>query len=234
MNFIKLLALFFVLLLIGCTNRPTVHIYAKYLDEPQKAFLSEQLTQKDYQIKFNNLDFPTTVSENTLLYSLFLEQREVINQAKAVVEKAGMTVEYTNALTTGNHWYTKNSIALFLFPKGSKAIGELFRQDLQHTYQAKECGGNYELSLKSDGTYVLLDNNQLAEKRVISKGNWLYRQFPYIELQKFGADYSEFYFEISQETKRDNISEIEFITLNYLNNSQFEKGCQFLYGLRKT
>lgn len=227
-----------VILLTGCSSPPTVYVYAKYLNENQKNVLSTQFKKEDYNVEFNRLDFPTTINENSMLYSLFLQEPELIARAKSIVENMGLPLESISALTSGNHWYTKNSVALFLFPNNKRALGAIFRQDLSQTYQAEKCGGEHTLRLNEDGTFRLIEKplseKSLFEKPKVTKGSWFYRQYPYLELQKQGANYSEYYFEISNFTKHDKVSEIEFVKLAYLNSSHFVEGCYFLHGTRRT
>lgn len=232
MNSLYKLILLPLILLTGCSSPPTVYVYAKYLDENQKNILSTQFEKENYTVEFNRLDFPTTITENSMLYSLFLQDSELINRAKSIVENMGLPLENVNALTSGNHWYTKNSVALFLFPNNKSAVGAFFRQDLIQTYQAKDCGGDHLLVLNEDGTFTLIEKS-FSEEQQVTKGSWLYRQHPYVELQKDGAKYSEYYFEISGFTESDKVSEIEFVKLTYLNSSHFVEGCSFLYGLRR-
>ena len=126
--------LVFTFLVTGCANKPTVHVYGKYLDTPKLHSLTEKLKEQGLNVEANEFDFPTTVNSNTLLYSLLLRSPEVIDRTASIAELEGFPITNMQALTQGNHWYTKDSLALFLFPDGRKPKGTLLAQDLTNTY----------------------------------------------------------------------------------------------------
>lgn len=226
----KLILLSLFTLLAGCSSIPTVHIYGKYLDASEKRLLMEKFEQDKYTLKFNELDFPTSITHNTLLYSLLLKDPETIDHAQFHAEQAGLPVVQVSALAEGNHWYTKNSMALFLFPQHEAGATLFFRQDLVHTYQGENCGSEIELALNENGRFTL--TNKLETPLDLGKGVWKFRQYPYIELQKDESSYADYYFEISRYRGRDNISDIDFIKLTFLNSGDLPKECTFLYGMR--
>ena len=111
---------FLVLLLSGCASKTTVHVYAKYLDSAQRDEISNAFdSSQRYRVQLNEFDFPANVTENTLLYSLILLEPEAIDIASYISATAGFTIQRIEGLSKGNHWYTKNSIALFLLPKNN-------------------------------------------------------------------------------------------------------------------
>ncbi len=222
----------FIFLLSGCTIQPTVYVYGKYLNDNKKKEIQNKLKSENYHVELNEFNFPSTITENTIIYSLLLRQPEVIDKAVEVAADTGLPVGYIQGLTTGNHWYKKNSIALFLFPERMDSKHGLFRQDLINDYQGQNCGEEFFLSLKKDGSFMLEVLSEHPADRKLQKGNWLYRQYPYIELQANESAYADYYFEIRQYKGRDKVSEIEFIKLLSLNSGGLPEKCSFLHGVR--
>ncbi len=181
-----------------------------------------------------------------MLYSLLLQEPDAIDKTSEVADNLGFPIHSVQMLTQGNHWYTKNSLALFLLPEGGRPDGTLLSQDLVHKYQADNCSENTVLTLNPNGTFelILSDNNSSAQKNnsnssnsVLKRasGQWKLRQFPYLELQEDGANYANFYFEISQSKEIDQISEIHFINLTTINvnsTTPLPLTCVFTYGER--
>lgn len=235
-----------LLLLPGCSSKPTVYVYAKYLDDNERNELTNNLTKEGLDVKSNEFDFPSTVTSNTVLYSLLLQEPDAIDKTSEVADSLGFPIHSVQMLTQGNHWYTKNSLALFLLPEGGRPDGTLLSQDLAHQYQADTCLENTVLTLNPNGTFELIlgDNNANAQKTINNSsssalmktsGQWKLRQFPYLELQEDGANYANFYFEISQSKETDQISEIHFINLTTINvnsTTPLPLTCVFTYGER--
>ena len=230
---------FLVLLLTACANQPTVYVYAKYLDEKQRDTLTQQLKQQNLQVKLNEFDFPTNITTNTLLYSLLLQDPLAIESTNQVTKALGLPINATESLKQGNHWYTKNSLAIFLFPDGQRPADSLLPQDLAHVYEADNCGDGKQLILHKNGTYSLEldreDNNTGNSVSITGTGQWKFRQYPYLELQEVGAHYANYYFEISQQYTVDKISEIALISLTLINDNSanpLAEQCTFTFGER--
>lgn len=217
----------------GCTSNPTVYVYGKYLAPSQVQGLTDRLTKEGLNVEVNELDFPTTVDTNTLLYSLLLQTPEAIDNTSRIAEDAGFPITSVQSLAQGNHWYTKNSLALFIFPDRKKPEGTLLAQDLMHTYKGQSCGDGHHLTLKKDGTYQL--TLKTANATVNTQGHWQFRQFPYLELQELNSPYANYYFEISSERSQDQVSELNLTHLQLLNANSanpLAQECVFTYGLR--
>jgi len=217
----------------GCANNPTVHLYGKYLEEPKLQALTEKLEEQGLNVEANNFDFPTTVNSNTLLYSLLLRSSEVIDKTASIAEFEGYPIINMQALTQGNHWYTKDSLALFLFPDGRKPKGTLLTQDLTNTYKGENCGDGQRLTLNKNGTYQL--TLKTINNEVNTKGHWKFRQFPYLELQELNSPYANYYFEISQIESEDKVSKLNLTQLQLLNansTNPLASECVFIHGIR--
>ena len=228
-----LTSLAFPLLISGCASNPTVYLYGKYLEPSKVQVLSEQLMDQGLNVEVNDFDFPTSVSTNTLLYSLLLQSPEAIDNTTSIAENAGYPINSVQSLTQGNHWYTKNSLALFVFPDGHRPLGALLAQDLAHIYTADGCGDGQRLTLNKDGSYTLTLQTPTSSEDV--KGKWKFRQFPYLELQEPNSPYANYYFEISRVDSQDKISKLDLTQLHLLNANSanpLAKECVFTYGVR--
>ncbi|NDV92619.1 hypothetical protein GTH32_15700 [Alteromonas sp. 345S023] len=123
----------------------------------------------------NEFDFPASVTENTLLYFLILLEPEAIDIASNISATAGFTVQRIEGLNKGNHWYTKNSMALFLLPKNKDNRRMFFRQDLMNEYKAKDCSEATSLYFHKDGSFTLeMATKSTGTDMII--GVWKYRQ----------------------------------------------------------
>ena len=232
MKILNLTLVFLVLLLSACASKTTVHVYAKYLDSTQREEIRNAFdSSQRYRVKLNELDFPASVTENTLLYSLILFEPETIDIASNISATAGFTVQQIQGLSKGNHWYTKNSMALFLLPKSKDNKIIFFRQDLVNEYKAQNCSEATSLHLQKDGSFTL----EMATKNTgnyMVVGMWKYRQYPFLELQKKGAVHADYYFEIKRFRDADKVSEIDFVELMSLNTGSLPENCTFLIGTR--
>ncbi len=234
MKYLNPLVIFFTLMLSGCSNNTTVYLYAKYLDDNQIEEVKNTFERSEkYRVEINKFDFPTTITENTLLYSLLLREPQAIDMASDLSSSAGFPILRTQGLTEGNHWYTKNSIALFLFPKNKDNKLVFFQQDLVNEYKGQNCDTATSLKLNKNGLFNLAissaDNGSVNES---VNGTWKYRQHPFLELKTKGATYSEYYFEIKQFRGTDKVSEIDYVELVSLNTGSLPEGCSFLVGTR--
>lgn len=227
-----LIIIFCVWFFSGCALSPTVFVYGKYLTSEQSEALTEQLKSEEFDVEVNSFDFPTSLSETTLLYSLLLKDPENISQVERIALDNGFSVGRTQGMTEGNHWYTKNAIALFLLPEDSARTKGVFKQDLMQEFRTEQCDSQILISLHSDGSYEIAGKDASVMELSSQKGSWQYRQYPYVELKKAGHQYSNYYFEISVNDTQDQISQIRFITLTPLNHSDLPDGCVLTYGQR--
>ncbi|NVK56556.1 MAG: hypothetical protein HWE26_13160 [Alteromonadaceae bacterium] len=230
-NFVLFL---FILFLCGCANNPTIYVYAKYLNSTEKEKIKAVFVGTDkYRVELNELDLPTTIANNTLLYSPLLRDPNAIESVAELAAIAGYPVQRTQGLTQGNHWYTKNSLALFLLPSNRNARQGLFLQDLVNKYEAKHCEPANSLLLAKDGSFKLIsESDQDAGNNDLHSGTWKYRQYPYVELQLYGSSYADYYFQIKQFEGADKVSAIQFIELVSLNADMLPEGCSFIVGTR--
>ncbi|WP_342804470.1 hypothetical protein [Alteromonas sp. M12] len=227
--------LVFIGLISGCASQPKVYIYGKYLDKQQTNELNEALTARNFLVEFNDFDFPTSITQNTILYSLLLEDAETLTVAQNIFEQLDIAVDNVQGLTNGNHWYTKNSLALFVFPAETSLHSGVFKQDLAQTYQLEvneDCQLKADLELKPNGKYRFIIDNPATQLNKYLQGDWLYRQYPYLELRPDKEPYSSGYFQISKISEQDQISKIDFIRLTAIESKVVPAGCTLEFGLR--
>lgn len=233
MNSLNHILFFVVLLLSGCASKTTVHVYAKYIDNRQREEIRSAFELSEgYRVQLNEFDFPASITKNTLLYSLLLQKPETIDMASNLSATAGFPIQHSQGLSQGNHWYTKNSMALFLLPK-ERDKQPFYYQDLVNEYKSQGCNKATTLNLHKDGSFTLkiITKNTNNDSDVVG-GVWKYRQYPFLELQKKGSAYADYYFEIKRFRDVDKVSEIDFVELVSLNTGSLSEGCSFLIGTR--
>ncbi|BDX06841.1 hypothetical protein [Planctobacterium marinum] len=218
--------------LSACAGKPTVHVYGKYLSQEKVAVLQKQFEEQGFKAQVNSLDTPVSITENTVLYSLLLKDADTLERAVKVASESGFKVNLVQPMVKGNHWYTKNSLAMILFPQEQGHNGHIFQQDLVHQYQVNSCDVPLTLHLKEDFSYLIAGKEWSDEQKPLITGNWLYRQYPYIELRGFDAEHSHMYFEISRRMEQDQISRLQMQTLTPLEPYELISGCSFEVGQR--
>ncbi|GGF64926.1 hypothetical protein GCM10011338_16600 [Alteromonas lipolytica] len=218
--------------LLACAHQPTVYLYAKYLTPQERESLEEALGNKEFAVQSNNFEFPTTIEQNTILYSLVLSKPALLTHIEQVTEANGFTISRQQAMTEGNHWYTKDSAALFLYSLEGAKKG-LRKADVARSYIASGCDTDITLTLQNDGSYQFLGTIADAFQKQHATGTWLFRQRPYVELRATGADYSSQYFEVSREYTRDQISALTFIRLTPLQSYLLDSDCVLEFALRE-
>lgn len=232
-RFSLLLCLLCSLGLAGCVSHPAVHIYGKYLSDTELRSLKQRLDELNYLVDINDYDFPASITKNTLLHSLLLSDVRVIGDVEAITHAQGMPVERVLAMSAGNHWYTKDSVAVFLFPGNSSQRVGIFADDLVETFKSDECSLELSLTLNKEGSYFFSANDSEKTKNQVLTGIWRYRQYPYLELRSKGQVHSDHYFKISEHVEVDQISEIAFITLRPIQSPFVPEGCVLKFGLRE-
>lgn len=216
-------------LLAACSNQPTVHLYGKYLTPDARTVLVHELEQNHFTVVENTLDFPHGVEQSALLYSLLLQSADSITRVSDVVNRQGYELHAVAPLEQGNHWYTKNSLALMLRPPGSQDGAQVLIQDLPYEYRSVKCEQRLRLLLTPHRRYTLWDPANPIPTH--SQGTWHYRQAPYLELRADdGIAFS--YYSIKRTIETDIVSRINMLTLTPLQALAGAKDCEFNYGER--
>lgn len=226
------LTLLLALYISGCASPTSIHIYAKYFEDEELQPLVQVLQENEFYVQLNKLDIPVSITENAILHSLLIEDPTVVDRVWRMTVDAGFVLKQTLPLTRNNHWYTKNSLALILFPEDENGKQGFFAQDLHNEYQSSDCDAKIKMRFYRDGTYELTGLEWSEEESPYLKGRWIYRQYPYIELRGHGMEFSHIYFEINQDTERDQISEIEILNLRPLEDYLLLRNCSFKHGKR--
>ncbi|CAI3797645.1 hypothetical protein [Rheinheimera sp. MM224] len=220
-----------ILILIGCASKTQVHVYAKYLQETEKEAVMVELEKLGFTVIPNDLEFPMNVTDSTLLYSPMISDVNSIDVVADGMNSLGLKIESVSPLVSGNHWYTKSSIALFLIPmKNDKNRTQ--KVDLVNSYQSVECDKGVSIELKETGEYQFFGMHWNKVDSLLSKGVWEYRQHPYIELRPMQGESAYRYYEIVKGIEEDNVSKIRTLRLVPLQSHQLAGDCIFMFGTR--
>ncbi|TYK64126.1 hypothetical protein [Colwellia echini] len=216
--------------LFSCSSTE-VHLYTRYLSDSEIKEISKNLDESNFKVVTNTLSFPETINQSTLLYSPFIQGENTLDILTNSLSDLGWAIPNVEALVYGNHWYSKDSVGLFLLPEGVKQKDKIANQDLANNYESRNCDTLVNLRINKDNTYQLSFTNQINEQTDHLKGNWKIRSYPYIELTSFN-DFWWFYFEIEQKIEEDKISKIEIIELKPVDTYSFFPNCSFVNGVR--
>jgi hypothetical protein len=218
------------LLFIGCSSSE-VHLYSRYLSDAEINKISKEIEKLGFDVVTNNLSFPETINQSTLVYSPFLDDEKQLDSLINLLSQLDWTISNTEFLVNGNHWFKNDSVGLFLLPEGIKQNDKIPTQDLANEYEAKGCDIFVKIKLQNDNTYQLLFTKKSSDRVDHLKGTWKLRSYPYLELTSFNERWW-FYFEIKQLTEIDKVSEIEIIELKPIDKYSFIPNCRFVYGQR--
>ncbi len=208
-----------------------MHLYKRYLSDEQAQRITQKLEALDYNVKANVLVFPDEIQKSTIVYSPFIDGEKNLDSFIAEIGQLGWPDVELQALFKGNHWYSKNSIGLFLIPEGVKQTDKMHSQDLVNQYNSEQCEVSAQLFLKRDQTYQLLytkDPNTLTEHKT---GTWTLTGYPYIELTSSNGDW-RFYFEIHQSNISDVVGKVDLLQLKPLSSHHVYPNCVFSFGVR--
>ncbi|OCQ23890.1 hypothetical protein A7985_08105 [Pseudoalteromonas luteoviolacea] len=79
-------------LLFGCTHTTTVHVFGKYLTDEELNKLHIALNEQGLEVDTNNLDFPTSISQNTILHSLMLRDPSAVESVRSIAIQQGFEI----------------------------------------------------------------------------------------------------------------------------------------------
>lgn len=207
----------------GCSS-VTVHVNTRYLSEQEARDVIDKLKAAEFNVKTNTQFFPSQVATTTILYSPLLQDREaVFRLEKAVTDE--WPVSYIRALSISNHWYTKNSIGLYLVPENVNPHQGTSAEDLANTYTGWQCKNQVVLSLHPNGDFSLEKDHDTYS------GSWKVTSFPYLQLSGDNP-YLHTYFEVSQHGEVDKIGPVTITSLTPVENDFLPDGCVLTFGLR--
>lgn len=222
----SILTLFIVLLITSCSNSPTIHLNKLYIDENLAQTIKKSLENKGFQVEVNSLAFPDDINSTSIVYSPFVQGSQALDKVMSALEVLGYELTSINPLFASNHWYTKNTLGLFIVPQGVSPNSGRNIVDLAHHYKSENCAVAAEMELKANGIFKYKENGKEA-----LKGTWSITGFPYILLEK-EVPYLNYYYEVEKVVARDQLGEITITRLKPLNNHNVIKKCKLVNGIR--
>lgn len=231
-KYLFLVAHAFIVLVTGCSTRPDVHLYERYLSEEESTQITKKLNEVGFNVKTNKLRFPSNINHSTIVYSPLLNEASSLDLLSDTLNSLDVKIDSVKPLFSGNHWYTKNSLAVFIVPIESTLEDTIMYEDLTNAFSSKNCNAQMTLNLFDDGKYTLISEGSDKEDPLSSSGSWHYRQYPYLELRPLIGESRYRYYEISREIEQDQISKIEMLKLTALQSQQVADGCVFEFGTR--
>ena len=228
MKFLSIMLLSITLLSCSSTE---VHLYTRYLPEAEIDKISSKLEASNFKVVTNTLAFPTTIDQSTLLYSPFIKDDKTLDLLINSLSNMGWAIPNVETLVSGNHWYSKNSVGLFLIRDGVKHNDKVAIQDLANNYESRNCDTLVILNLNKNNTYRFSFTNNIHERKDHLKGIWKIRSYPNIELISSNERWW-FYFEIEQKIETDKVSKINIIELKPVDRYSFFPNCSFANGIR--
>lgn len=211
--------------------RPTIHLYSRYLLEPEAISIKNNLKASGLDVEVNQLPFPGDITQSTILYSPLIKDREAINTVMTQLVLLGYRIDDKQPLVSGKHFYTKNNLGLFILPERDTAAKRI--ADIANLYESTHCDHDLSLLLNKDGTYALTsDEISYPESTEYLKGVWRITQYPYISLGPVRG-HEWFYFEVKREQDVDRLGRINKIQLIQQDKYESLNFCDFVYGLRQ-
>jgi len=221
----------FIMLLSACSST-TVHIYGKYLTKKQKEGVISIVEQQGLTAEVNQLDFPDSVSHTSIVYSPMLADVESVEGLISSLSTSQWPIVSSGALFSGNHWFKKDTIGLFVVPDGVKPHSGKSMQEIADTYRGENCTSQLNLVLENNGRFRFNHENGEKVDQGFASGSWQIRSYPYIEL-KSDKDHWWFYFTISKSVNTDVVGAIDITTLTSANKYSVLENCQFQRGTRR-
>jgi len=218
------------LTLLACSSTE-VHLYTRYLSDTEVEKIRTKLEESNFKVVTNTLAFPETINQSTLLYSPFIKGVETLDLLTNSLSNIDWIIPNVEALVSGNHWYSKNSIGLFLLPEGMKQKDRIAIQDIPNNFESRNCDTLVNLHLNKNNTYRLSFTDSINERTDHLKGSWKIRSYPYIELTSTNKRWW-FYFEIERKVESDKVSKINIVELKPVDRYSLFPNCSFVNGIR--
>lgn len=214
------------LLLCAACSTTTVHVNKLYLSDKQSNEVKTLLELQGLAVEFNELNFPKELYSTTILYSPFVKEEHAVDNIENTLHQLGYDVGDISALVASNHWYTKNTIGLYIVPDGVSPNSGKNIEDIAFEYRSEKCDKEIALTLEKNSVFTYKRSDDI---KII--GNWSITEYPYILLEN-KAPYVHQYFEISRSKRVDKISEIDIIALQPMSSSLIILDCKLTYGER--
>ncbi len=220
-----LVVLFCLFLTISCATT-TIHVNKLYLTDKEFKAIKFALKGRGFNVESNKLAYPDTIYSTSIVYSPFVENEGAIDSLESTLTELGYDIGNIDPLVASNHWYTKNTIGLFIVPDGVKPNSGKNTEDIAFEYQAEKCSVKPVLNLNKNGDFTY---SELGHLKI--SGQWGITQYPYILLEN-DIPYLNFYYEVKRSIRVDRIGKIEVIELQPLNSSSTISKCNMVFGVR--
>ncbi|MEP1446373.1 MAG: hypothetical protein ABJK37_09715 [Paraglaciecola sp.] len=219
------------LLLCGCSHT-TVHLYSRYLSKAQIATIDKALKDANFVVEANNLAFPKSVTQSSVIYSPVLNNPNAVNKVVNELADLGWDIHYSNMLFIDNHWYRENSIALLLVPLGVDPQKQNNPDVWAKKYHSQNCEFELSINLSKNGEYKIESTTNTAFEHDYTSGQWNIDVYPYLELRSPNSKW-RVVFSLSNFVHTDLIGEVNISQLTPMENYALFAGCTFEYGVRK-
>jgi hypothetical protein len=169
------------LFLCGC-SQTTVHLYSRYLSDPQIKEINKELVKADFIVKPNLLAFPKSITQSSLTYSPLINDRNAVNKVINELSGLGWEIYHTSMLFIDNHWYKENSIALMLLPPwlDLDPHTQTNQQDWANEYTSQNCDLGLAIHLEQNGQYQIVTAKSLPLNHDYATGKWSISVLPYL------------------------------------------------------
>jgi hypothetical protein len=204
------------------------------LSDAEIKILTDNIIKLGFDVEQNTLSFPDSVNQSTLVYSPLSNDHDKLDRLMTILSEINWPISNTELMVSGTHWFSKDSVGIFLLPEGINKSEKVIAQDLVNEYTSSDCDKSVNITLYDDRTYQIIFSaplNNASENTEYLTGTWAMRSYPYIDLTSLDG-YRWSFFEIEQKTTTDKISEIEKIILTPLDRYRSIEGCRFTHGLR--
>ena len=226
----KLLSLVLLIFFLSACSSTKVHVNHRYIDNQTLRDITSTLEQAGFEVETNEFAFPNNISQSTVVYSPMISNKDAVNNIQDLLAQRSWHVPGVQPLVSGKHWFTKDSIGLYLLPEGINPHNRSSKADLVNVYQSRNCETEASISLSEDGKFEIALAQAVDDDRSL-KGTWFVRNYPVLEL-KPDDDLWPWYFELSNDVEVDQISAIEITELTPLDQYVLFRGCHFVAGTR--
>lgn len=217
--------LFCLITMLSCSTT-TVHVNKTYLNEAESKKIKSKLEEKGFNVEFNEHLYPTDILSTTILYSPFLTEISAVDDVEDTLSGLGYDIKNISSLVVSNHWYTKNTMGLYIVPNEVVPNDGKNIKDIANQYKSLNCDTYIELNLKKNGEFLYSKKGEISVS-----GKWSLTKYPYILLEKL-EPYLNVYFEIKKSKKIDQVSHIDITELHPLNSANVISPCTLTYGVR--
>ncbi|NVK25831.1 MAG: hypothetical protein HWE10_12960 [Gammaproteobacteria bacterium] len=215
----------------GCATPTQVHLYSKYLSKDKSFKIKETLENTGFDVTLNQLDFPSGVTENAIIYSALLQDPYQLDKLIRELNTEGFDISTSYPMRSGSHKYTKNSMAVLLLPEDKQIIT---KYQLSQKYNASNCDSDWIMILREDGTFSITGDKIKKKDLAYADGNWRLTAYPYIELttQHPPHQYTS-YLIVSNYLETDQLGRIDITEIESTSKHPIFGNCGLLFGQRK-